>query len=51
MIELGLNIRMCFVFSIKLSFGYLNLDLNFKVMDLKWFNFKSLNIKVCFIDF
>ena len=36
---------MCFVFSIKLSFGYLNLDLNFKVIDLKWFNFKFLNIK------
>ena len=25
-------------------FGYMNLDLNFKVTDLKYFNSKSINI-------
>ena len=28
----------------------LNLDLNFKVIDLKCFNSKSMNIEVCLMD-
>ena len=27
----------------KVAFGYMNLDLNFKVIDLKYFNYKYIN--------
>ena len=41
--------------NIEIVFGYLNLDLdlnlNFKVMDLKCLNFKSKNIETCLMDF
>ena len=35
----------------KVAFGYLNLDLNFKVMDLICLTSKSIYIKVCLKDF